>query len=126
MTENRGVPSSSLGLAIKQGPASGGAFGEIHPVSHPLRHVDHVDCDAGGLATSLLSPPRAGNRLPRALARETHERIADAVVRAADVVTTMGGGDARPPYPSRRYLDWGLGDPVGRDLDHGATAPGRA
>ena len=44
-TENRGVPSSSLGLAIKEGPATGGAFSslgvrdrgwvEIHPVRHP-------------------------------------------------------------------------------------------
>jgi protein-tyrosine-phosphatase len=41
----------------------------------------------------------------------THE-----VVEAADVVVTMGCGDACPVLPGRRYLDWDLTDPVGADL----------
>jgi ArsR family transcriptional regulator len=36
------------------------------------------------------------------------------VVRAADVVITMGCGDACPVYPGRRYLDWDLDDPIGK------------
>jgi arsenate reductase len=39
--------------------------------------------------------------------------LTDEVVRAADVVVTMGCGDACPVYPGRRYLDWQLDDPVG-------------
>jgi arsenate reductase len=39
--------------------------------------------------------------------------LTDEVVRAADVVVTMGCGDACPVYPGRRYLDWELDDPVG-------------
>ncbi|MCU1584995.1 MAG: hypothetical protein JWM49_1551 [Microbacteriaceae bacterium] len=39
--------------------------------------------------------------------------LTDEVVRAADVVITMGCGDACPVYPGRRYLDWDLEDPVG-------------
>jgi arsenate reductase (thioredoxin) len=39
------------------------------------------------------------------------------VVRAADVVVTMGCGDACPFYPGKRYEDWPLDDPAGRDLD---------
>ncbi|GGK92432.1 hypothetical protein GCM10007382_10830 [Salinibacterium xinjiangense] len=39
--------------------------------------------------------------------------LTDEVVRAADVVITMGCGDACPIYPGRRYLDWDVGDPVG-------------
>lgn len=39
--------------------------------------------------------------------------LTDEVVRAADVVVTMGCGDACPVYPGRRYLDWDLEDPVG-------------
>jgi ArsR family transcriptional regulator len=39
--------------------------------------------------------------------------LTDEVVRAADVVITMGCGDACPVYPGRRYLDWDLQDPVG-------------
>jgi arsenate reductase len=42
--------------------------------------------------------------------------LTDDVVRAADVVITMGCGDACPVYPGRRYLDWNLEDPVGLPL----------
>jgi arsenate reductase (thioredoxin) len=41
----------------------------------------------------------------------------DEVVRAADVVVTMGCGDACPVFPGRRYEDWVLDDPAGLDLD---------
>lgn len=41
----------------------------------------------------------------------------DDVVRAADVVVTMGCGDACPFFPGKRYLDWQLDDPAGRGLD---------
>jgi protein-tyrosine-phosphatase len=39
------------------------------------------------------------------------------VVRAADVIITMGCGDACPIYPGKRYVDWELPDPAGLDLD---------
>jgi len=42
--------------------------------------------------------------------------LTDEVVRAADVVITMGCGDACPVYPGRRYLDWDLADPVGQPI----------
>jgi ArsR family transcriptional regulator len=42
--------------------------------------------------------------------------LTDEVVRASDVVVTMGCGDACPIYPDRRYLDWDLEDPVGLPL----------
>jgi arsenate reductase (thioredoxin) len=45
----------------------------------------------------------------------------DEVVRAADVVVTMGCGDACPVYPGTRYLDWELDDPAGQDV--GAVRP---
>jgi protein-tyrosine-phosphatase len=38
--------------------------------------------------------------------------LTDEVVRAADVVITMGCGDACPIYPGKRYEDWGLDDPA--------------
>jgi protein-tyrosine-phosphatase len=43
--------------------------------------------------------------------------LTDEVVRAADVVITMGCGDACPIYPSKRYEDWVLDDPAGQDLE---------
>jgi arsenate reductase (thioredoxin) len=42
--------------------------------------------------------------------------LTDDVVRAADVVITMGCGDACPVYPGKRYLDWDLTDPAGKTL----------
>jgi protein-tyrosine-phosphatase len=41
----------------------------------------------------------------------------DDVVRAADVVVTMGCGDACPVYPGKRYEDWNLDDPAGMDIE---------
>ena len=41
----------------------------------------------------------------------------DEIVRAADVVVTMGCGDACPVFPGRRYEDWVLDDPAGLDVD---------
>jgi arsenate reductase (thioredoxin) len=40
----------------------------------------------------------------------------DEIVRAADVVVTMGCGDACPIFPGKRYEDWELDDPEGRDV----------
>lgn len=42
---------------------------------------------------------------------------ADEIVRAADVVVTMGCGDACPVFPGKRYLDWELDDPSGQPLE---------
>ncbi|MFP5376970.1 MAG: arsenate reductase ArsC [Acidimicrobiia bacterium] len=44
-------------------------------------------------------------------------RLTDEAVREADVVVTMGCGDACPFYAGRRYLDWELDDPAGRGVE---------
>ena len=38
-------------------------------------------------------------------------------MRAADVVVTMGCGDACPLFPGKRYVDWELEDPAGQDVE---------
>lgn len=43
--------------------------------------------------------------------------LTDDVVQAADVVITMGCGDACPIYPGKRYVDWELADPAGKSVD---------
>ncbi len=43
--------------------------------------------------------------------------LTDEVVRAADVVITMGCGDACPIYPGKKYEDWVVDDPAGEDLE---------
>jgi protein-tyrosine-phosphatase len=51
------------------------------------------------------------------MSEEFPKPLTDEVVRAADVVITMGCGDACPIYPGKRYEDWELEDPAGRDVD---------
>ena len=43
--------------------------------------------------------------------------LTESEVQQADVVVTMGCGDECPYFPGRRYEDWVLDDPAGRDLD---------
>lgn len=47
---------------------------------------------------------------------ETPRRLSDEMAAGADVVVTMGCGDACPYYPGARYEDWELTDPAGQDL----------
>ena len=49
--------------------------------------------------------------------KEFPKPLTDDAVRASDVVITMGCGDACPFYPGKRYEDWELEDPAGKDLD---------
>jgi arsenate reductase (thioredoxin) len=51
------------------------------------------------------------------ISREYPKPWTDEVVRAADVVITMGCGDACPVFPGKRYEDWTLDDPAGQDVE---------
>jgi len=48
---------------------------------------------------------------------ETPTRLTDEMARAADVIVTMGCGDACPVYPGKRTLDWEITDPTGRSIE---------
>ncbi len=49
--------------------------------------------------------------------KEFPKPITDEIARAADVIVTMGCGDACPVYPGKRYLDWELTDPAGLPIE---------
>jgi arsenate reductase (thioredoxin) len=51
------------------------------------------------------------------LAQAFPKHLTTEAVRAADVVITMGCGDACPVFPGKRYLDWQLDDPAGQGVD---------
>jgi arsenate reductase (thioredoxin) len=51
------------------------------------------------------------------LSKEFPKPLTEEAVRAADAVITMGCGDACPIYAGKRYEDWELEDPAGKDLD---------
>ena len=51
------------------------------------------------------------------ISAERPKKLEDGMVRESDVVITMGCGDACPIYPGKRYEDWDLEDPYGKDLE---------
>jgi len=51
------------------------------------------------------------------ISAEQPKKLEDGMVRESDVVITMGCGDACPIYPGKRYEDWELEDPAGKDLE---------
>ena len=73
---------------------------------------------AGSEPASALNPRvvEAMKEVGLDISREVPKPLADAFVREADVVITMGCGDSCPIYPSKRYEDWDLEDPAGKDI----------
>ena len=51
------------------------------------------------------------------LSHEFPKPLSNDAVQAADVVITMGCGDACPFYPGKRYLDWEVADPAGQPIE---------
>jgi arsenate reductase (thioredoxin) len=51
------------------------------------------------------------------VSKEFPKPLTDEAARSADVIITMGCGDACPVYPGKRYLDWDLTDPAGKPVD---------
>ena len=74
---------------------------------------------AGSAPGSEINPAviEAMNELGVDMSEEFPKPLTDEVVRAADVVVTMGCGDACPIYPGKKYEDWELDDPAGQDLE---------
>jgi protein-tyrosine-phosphatase len=74
---------------------------------------------AGSDPTDRINPAvvEAMSELGVDMSEEFPKPLTDAAVRAADVVITMGCGDACPIYPGKRYEDWDLQDPAGQDLE---------
>ena len=73
---------------------------------------------AGSAPADQLNPDviAAMAELGLDLSKEFPKPLTDEAVHAADVVITMGCGDACPIYPGKRYEDWELDDPA--DADH--------
>jgi arsenate reductase len=84
---------------------------------HGAGHV-HVR-SAGSDPADRLNPDvvTAMSELGIDIGKEFPKPMTDEVVRAADVVITMGCGDACPIYPGKRYEDWELDDPAEADLE---------
>jgi arsenate reductase len=74
---------------------------------------------AGNLPADTLNPAVVESMAEIGLdiSKAYPKPLTDDAVQAADVVITMGCGDACPIFPGKRYLDWDLDDPAGKTLD---------
>ncbi len=74
---------------------------------------------AGSEPADQLNPAvvEAMNEVGIDISAERPKKLEDGMVREADVVITMGCDDACPIYPGKRYEDWDLEDPSGKDLE---------
>jgi protein-tyrosine-phosphatase len=86
-----------------------------------LRHLagDRVTVWSGGSAPAAHLNPAAVEAMAEVgidITTDFPKPWTDEIVRAADVVVTMGCGDACPLYPGKRYEDWVLADPAGQDV----------
>jgi arsenate reductase (thioredoxin) len=74
---------------------------------------------AGSAPGDTINPAVAEVLAERGLdaSKEFPKPLTDEIARAADVIITMGCGDACPVFPSKRYLGWELTDPAGKSID---------
>jgi arsenate reductase len=83
-----------------------------------LKHLsgDRVDVFSGGSEPAATVNPAAVEAMAEVgidIRTEFPKPWTDEIIRAADVVVTMGCGDACPVYPGKRYEEWVLDDPAG-------------
>jgi arsenate reductase len=86
-----------------------------------LSHLagDRVEVLSAGSEPADLVNPMAVEAMAEVgidLSKERPKLLRDAAVREADIVITLGCGDACPIYPGKRYEDWDLPDPAGQAL----------
>src|SRR5262247_1481477 len=74
---------------------------------------------AGGEPADQLNPAvvEAMSEVGIDVSAERPKKLETDMVRECDVVITMGCGDACPVFPGKRYEDWDLEDPAGKDLE---------
>jgi len=87
-----------------------------------LRHLagDRVEVRSAGSTPAETINPAAVEAMREVgidIAGEAPQRWTEDRARAADVVVSMGCGDACPVFPGKRYEDWVLDDPAGQDVD---------
>ena len=87
-----------------------------------LNHLvgDRVDVFSGGSEPAGTVNPAAVEAMAEVgidIGTEFPKPWTDEIIRAADVVITMGCGDACPVYPGKRYEDWVLDDPAGLGVE---------
>lgn len=86
-----------------------------------LRHLagERVEVFSGGSRPASVTNPAAIAAMAEVgvdISAERPEPLTEPVARSADVIVTMGCGDACPTHPGQRHEDWELPDPAGQPL----------
>jgi len=76
--------------------------------------IDSAGSDPGDMLNPVVI--EAMKELGIDISNESPKKLTDQMGRDADVIVTMGCGDACPVYPGKRCEDWELEDPSGKDL----------
>lgn len=113
MKERHGVPEV-LFVCVHNAGRSQMAAGLLNERAQGRVHVR----SAGSTPARELNPGvvEAMREVGIDITQEFPKPLKDEYVKAADVVITMGCGDSCPIYPGKRYEDWELEDPAGKDL----------
>lgn len=87
-----------------------------------MQHLagDQVEVFSGGSNPASVVNPSAVEAMAELgidISSEFPKPWTDEIVRAADVIVTMGCGDSCPIFPGKRYLDWEVGDPAGLPVE---------
>ena len=113
--QNPGITPEVLLVCVQNAGRSQMAAALLRQLAGDRVHVRTAGSEpAAAVAPSIAT---ALEEVGVPLGGEFPKPLTDEVVRAADVVITMGCGDACPIYPGTRYLDWELDDPVGQPLE---------
>ena len=113
--KHRGHPPAVLFLCVHNAGRSQMAMGL-------LKHLagDRAVAWSGGSAPGKTVNPAAVEAMAERgidISGQFPKPWTDETVRAADVVVSMGCGDACPVYPGKRYVEWILEDPAGQSVD---------
>ena len=115
MSRSRKVQPEVLFVCVHNAGRSQMAAGLVKLRSDGRIHVRSAGSDPG----ECINPDvvQAMDELGVDMSDEFPKPLTDEVVRATDVVITMGCGDACPIYPGKKYENWDLDDPAGQDLE---------
>jgi arsenate reductase (thioredoxin) len=100
----------------------------VHNSGRSIAAAVLTDHYAQGRARVRSAGSEPGSEVNRSVAEVLRERglnadrqfpkpLTDEAARAADIIITMGCGDACPVYPGKRHLDWELADPAGKTVE---------
>jgi len=113
-TPSHGRPPEVLFVCVQNAGRSQMAAGILRHLAGDRVHVRTAGSAPASAVRSVVVSALDEIGVP--IGGEYPKPLTDEVVRAADVVVTMGCGDACPVYPGRLYLDWDLEDPAGLPL----------